>query len=141
MQTFLLFTVLLSTALTAPLPQPTTCVASTLNIGTCDTFSGNVIVDIPVDISPSVDLDNLLPRDVCVASTLNPGACDTDSGNVSLDAPVDVSPTIGARAPQPQGSTCVASTLNVGTCDDGSGNVSVNAPVTVDPTLSLRARV
>jgi hypothetical protein len=107
---------LISSTLAAPLPVPqdTTCVASTLNIGTCDSDSGNVNLDVPVDVSPTVDLSDILVR-----------------------APVAAPEPEPVAAPKPQTSTCVASTLNVGTCDDGSGNVSVDAPVTVDPSISL----
>jgi hypothetical protein len=41
----------------APVPQHTACVASTLNLGTCDGDSGNVTLDVPVTIDPDVDLD------------------------------------------------------------------------------------
>ena len=47
---FLSLTLLFSAAIAAPLPQGTTCVASTLNIGTCDSNSGNTNVDLPVNV-------------------------------------------------------------------------------------------
>ena len=53
---FLSLTLLFSAAIAAPLPQGTTCVASTLNIGTCDSNSGNPSIDIPVTIDPTVSI-------------------------------------------------------------------------------------